>query len=209
MSSCPACKVDNPPGSKFCAGCGAVLPKTPVAVRCALCGAESPEGSRFCKGCGKPAGATAVTGGQTGAGGGVVSARPKAPSQTSQRVKMLLGGGAALYALGIFLMYSELSKVRAVYGAYAGQVPGTGLQWFLIIIDAALACLNVYAISLIAKGDHKYARWLLAAMAVLGAIFLLRGLSGPVIYILINVGLLAGGVWGLMLVSRETKGLAA
>jgi hypothetical protein len=209
MSSCPACRIENPPGSKFCAGCGAVLPKTPVAIRCASCGAESPEGSRFCKGCGRPVGAAAITGGQAVASGGAVSARPKAPSQTMERIKLLLGGGAALYALGIFLMYSELSKIRAAYGPYASQLPGTGLQWFLIIVDAALACLNVYAISLIAKGEHKCAKWLFVAMAVLGAIFLLRGLSGPVIFILINAGLLAGGVWGWMLVSRQAKGLAA
>ncbi len=54
MSTCPGCKTENPPGSKFCAGCGSALPRTPVAVRCAACGAESPEGSRFCKSCGKP-----------------------------------------------------------------------------------------------------------------------------------------------------------
>lgn len=215
MSACPNCKVENPAGSKFCAGCGAALPKTPVDIRCASCGAESPEGSRFCKGCGRAIGAASVTVGQnlnTGRppippGGGAVKAQPKAPSQTMQRVKMLLGGGAALYALGIFLMYSELSKIRAAYGAYAGQVPGTGLQWFLIVLDAALACLNVYAISLIVKGDHKYAKWLFVAMAVLGAIFLLRGLSGPIQYILINVGLLVGGVWGWILVSHEDKAL--
>ncbi len=216
MTTCPGCNSENPPGSKFCAGCGAMLPKTPVNVRCASCGAESPEGSRFCKGCGRPAVAAAIPGGPGpsgggagGAGGVVATARPKAPSETGQRIRMLLGGGAALYALGIFLMYSELAKIRAAYGPYASQVPGTGLQWFLIVVDAALACLNVYAMTLIAKGDHKYAKWLFIAMAVLGAIFLLRGLSGPVIFILINAGLLAGGVWGWMLVSRETKGLTA
>jgi hypothetical protein len=215
MGTCVTCNTENPAGSKFCAGCGAALPKTPVDIRCASCGAESPEGSRFCKGCGRAIGAASVTVGQnlnTGRppippGGGAVRAQPKAPSQTMQRVKMLLGGGAALYALGIFLMYSELAKIKAAYGPYASQVPGTGLQWFLIVVDAVLACLNVYAISLIAKGDHKYAKWLFVAMSVLGAIFLLRGLSGPVIYILINVGLLVGGIWGWILISHEDKAL--
>jgi hypothetical protein len=46
-------------------------------------------------------------------------------------------------------------------------------------------------------------------MGVLGAIFLVKGLSGPVIYILINLGLLASGVYGWILVSREERGLAA
>lgn len=211
MSSCPACKTENPTGSKFCAGCGAALPKTPVNVRCASCGAESPESSRFCKGCGRPISAPPVSQArlvQPPPGGGAGAARPKATSQTIQRVKMLLGAGAALYAIGIFLMYSELSQIRTAYGPYASQVPGTGLQWFLIVLDAALACLNVYAVTLINKGERKYAKWLFVAMAVLGAIFLLRGLSGPVIFILINAGLLAGGIWGWILVSHEDKGLA-
>ena len=205
MGTCVTCNTENPAGSKFCAGCGAALPKIPVNIRCASCGAESPDGSRFCKGCGRAIGAAPPI----PPGGGAVKAQPKVPSQTMQRVKMLLGGGAALYALGIFLMYSDLEKIKAAYGPYASQVPGTGLHWFLIILDAALAGLNVYAISLIAKGDHKYAKWLFVAMGVLGAIFLLRGLSGPVIYILINVGLLVGGVWGWILVSHEDKALPA
>lgn len=214
MISCPVCQAENPPGSKFCAGCGVALPKTPVSLRCAGCGAESPEGSRFCKGCGRPVGAPPVSrqgqpwqrspGGGPGAGGAVA---PKAPSQTIQRVKMLLGAGAGLYAAGIFLMYSELSQIRAAYGAYASQVPGSGLQWFLIVLDAALAGINIYAITLVAKGDFKYAKWLFLAMGVLGTIFLLRGLSGPVTYILINIGLLGSGVYGWILASREEKGL--
>lgn len=214
MSSCPACKVENPPGSKFCAGCGGALPKTPVNLKCAGCGAESPEGSRFCKSCGRPVGTPPASqqgqswqrspAGGRGAGGAV---GPKAPSQTAQRVKVLLGAGAGLYAVGIFLMYSDLARVRAAYGAYASQVPGTGMQWFLIILDAALAGLNLYAVTLVAKADYKYAKWLFIAMGVLGAIFLLKGLSGPVSYILINIGLLGSGVYGWMLASREEKGL--
>jgi hypothetical protein len=216
MSSCPACKAENHRGSKFCAGCGAALPKAPINVPCAACGAESPEGSRFCKGCGRPVGVLPVPkqgqrspGGGPGAGG--AAAGPKAQSQTTQRIKMLLGGGAALYALAIFLMYSQVSQIsqmQTMYGAYAGAMTNSGLLWFLIVLDAALACLNVYAISLIGKGEHKYAKWLLVAMGVLGAIFLLRALSGPVIYIFLNAGLLAGGVYGWMLVSRVDKGLA-
>lgn len=207
MSSCPACKVENPPGSKFCAGCGAALPRTPVNVRCAACGAESPEGSRFCKGCGKPVAAAAVSQERSGpqAGGGVRPVRPKAASETLQRIKMLLGAGAGIYLIGIVLMYTELSRMRAAYGAFAGQLPGAGLQWFLIIVDAVLAAGNVYAISLVDKKDLRYARWLFGAMAVLGAIFLYRGLSGAVIFILLNAGLLAAGVYGWRLVSREER----
>jgi hypothetical protein len=206
VSSCPACKVDNPPGSKFCAGCGAPLPKMPVPVRCAACGAESPEGSRFCKGCGRPTGGPVVL--KQGPDGGAGAVAPKAPSQALQRIKGLLGAGAGLYAVGIFLMYSDLEKVKAAYGAYASQVPGTGMQWFLIILDAALAGLNLYAITLVAKGEFKYAKWLFAAMGGLGAIFLVKGLSGPIQYILINVGLVVSGITGWILISREERGPA-
>jgi hypothetical protein len=215
MSACPACKSENPPGSKFCAGCGGALPKEPVNIRCAACGAESPEGSRFCKGCGKPTGAAAVPTGPSRSwsgsapGGPSGAVRPRAAGEAVQRIKTLLGTGAGLYAFGIFLMYSELAKVRAAFGAYAGQVPGTGLQWFLIVLDAALAAGNIYAITLVGKGEFKYAKWLFGAMAGLGLIFLLRGLSGPVVYILINAGLIASGVYGWRLASREEKGLSA
>lgn len=207
MSACPTCKAENPPGSKFCAGCGAPLPKTPVNVRCAACGAESPEGSRFCKGCGRPlAVATAPAG---PAGPGTAPVRPKAPSENVRRIKMLLGAGAGLYAFGVFLMYSGLEKVRAAYGPYAGQVPGMGLQWFLVVLCSALAAGNIYAVTLAPKGDFKYARWLCAVMVGLGIIFLLRGLSGPVSYILINAGLIACGGFGWRLISAEQRKLAA
>jgi hypothetical protein len=182
----------------------------PVAVRCAACGAESPEGSRFCKGCGLPVGSAAGPAGRAGsgqvrgAGGG-----PKAPGETVQRIKMLLGAGAGLYAFAIYLMYSDLSRARAIYGVYAGQLPGTGFQWFLIVLDACLAAGNLYAISLVGKGDTKYARWLFAAMAGLGLIFLLRNLSGPVSYILLNAAVLAAGVWGWRLISQHQRALAS
>jgi hypothetical protein len=183
----------------------------PASIRCAACGAESPEGSRFCKGCGKPVGSAAGPQGPIvpGGGAGQIATRPKAPSESLQRIKLLLGAGAGLYAFGIFLMYSELARVRAAFGPYAGQVPGSGLQWFLIVLDAALAAGNLYAISLVGKGDFKYARYLFGAMAGLGLIFFLRGLSGPVVYILINAALVAAGVYGWRLVSREARALAA
>lgn len=210
MSSCPSCKAENAAGSKFCAGCGAALPKMPVPVRCAACGAESPEGSRFCKGCGRPVGGPPVSRGGAGQPppGGGTAAGPKAPSQGAQRIKMLLGAGTGLYVLAVFLMYSQVSQLRAMYGAYAGTMSNSNLLWFLIVLDAALACLNVYAVSLVGKGDYKYAKWLFVAMGVLGAIFLLRSLSGPIIYIFLNAGLLAGGIWGWRLISREERAIA-
>lgn len=214
MSVCASCKTENPAGSKFCAGCGAALPRAPVSVACPTCGAASPEGSRFCKGCGKPLGAAPPpTPSQSHGWGrtpsGPAAIRPTVPGQAIQRVKSLLVAGTVLYAIAIFLMYSQISQLRAMYGAYAGAYTNSGLLWFLIVLDAALAALNVYAISLAGKGDTKYAKWLFVAMGVLGIIFLLRGLSGPIVYILLNAGLLASGVWGWTLLSRVEKGLAA
>lgn len=213
MSFCASCKTENPPGSKFCAGCGAALPKTPVNMPCVSCGVESPEGSRFCKGCGKALGASPPPTPQSPGWGRAQTAGPGAPavsqSQTLQRAKMLLGVGAGLYAVAIFLMYSQLAQIRSAFGIYASQVPGVGLNWLLIILDAGLAAGNLYAISLVGKGQYKYAKWLFLTMAVLGGIFLLRNLSGPVIFILLNAGLLAAGVWGNRLLSRQEKGLAA
>jgi predicted membrane channel-forming protein YqfA (hemolysin III family) len=107
-------------------------------------------------------------------------------------------------------MYSQVSQLQAMYGAYAGAYANSGLQWTLIVLDAALAALNVYAISQVTKGQYKLAKGLFVAMGVLGVIFLLRALSvGAIVYILLNAGLLAGGVWGWMLLSREEKGRAA
>ena len=47
--SCPQCRQDNPPGAKFCSGCGGRL----EAV-CPACGHANLPGSRFCNECGKP-----------------------------------------------------------------------------------------------------------------------------------------------------------
>ena len=47
--SCPQCRQDNPPGAKFCSGCGGRL-----EVGCPGCGHAYLPGSRFCNECGKP-----------------------------------------------------------------------------------------------------------------------------------------------------------
>jgi class 3 adenylate cyclase/tetratricopeptide (TPR) repeat protein len=48
MLRCGRCGVDNPPGFRFCGGCGAAL----GTVDCASCGALVPAGQRFCGTCG-------------------------------------------------------------------------------------------------------------------------------------------------------------
>jgi class 3 adenylate cyclase/tetratricopeptide (TPR) repeat protein len=47
--SCPRCRQDNPPGAKFCSGCGERL-----EAICPGCGHSNLPGSRFCNECGRP-----------------------------------------------------------------------------------------------------------------------------------------------------------
>lgn len=51
--NCPGCQFQNPPGARFCAGCGAALP-----AFCTQCGAGLVPGGRFCAGCGTPVAGT-------------------------------------------------------------------------------------------------------------------------------------------------------
>ena len=57
MSRCPQCQHENPPGARFCNGCGAR-----VELACAGCGQVNPSGSRFCNGCGAKLGDPAPAG---------------------------------------------------------------------------------------------------------------------------------------------------
>ena len=52
---CSACSHENRSQAKFCAACGAPLPRA-----CASCGAELPDGARFCDACGVPVAGPAV-----------------------------------------------------------------------------------------------------------------------------------------------------
>ena len=45
---CPACQAPNPPGAKFCQGCGGKL----GSIKCPKCGADAPASAKFCQGCG-------------------------------------------------------------------------------------------------------------------------------------------------------------
>jgi membrane protease subunit (stomatin/prohibitin family) len=48
--ACAACQTANPPGAKFCMGCGQAM--APALVHCTECGTELPPGARFCATCG-------------------------------------------------------------------------------------------------------------------------------------------------------------
>jgi len=65
---CPSCAHENRSQAKFCAGCGAGLPRG-----CAQCGAELPAGARFCDACG------------TGVGAAPAPATPAAPGAYTPR----------------------------------------------------------------------------------------------------------------------------
>ena len=49
MTTCSNCGVENPAGSRFCGGCGAVLSQL-----CAACGTANDPSMRFCNQCGSP-----------------------------------------------------------------------------------------------------------------------------------------------------------
>jgi class 3 adenylate cyclase/tetratricopeptide (TPR) repeat protein len=53
--SCPQCRQDNPPGAKFCSGCGGRLESV-----CPACGHPTLPGGRFCNECGKPVAAASA-----------------------------------------------------------------------------------------------------------------------------------------------------
>lgn len=128
MSTCPGCKTENPPGSKFCAGCGSALPRTPVNVRCASCGAESPEGSRFCKECGKPVSAAAPSAGPAWAGPSRPSATappppPPAPPAYQSPLQSLFAratGGAATAGAPRKPLSQGARRIKTLLGAGAG-----------------------------------------------------------------------------------------
>jgi class 3 adenylate cyclase len=54
---CPQCRAGNPPGARFCSGCGGRL-----AAACPACGHANPPGSRFCNECGRSLSAPADAG---------------------------------------------------------------------------------------------------------------------------------------------------
>ncbi len=58
--ACTSCGVANPPGARFCMGCGSAMAAPPT--HCTGCGAELVAGARFCPSCGTPAGGSPPVG---------------------------------------------------------------------------------------------------------------------------------------------------
>jgi class 3 adenylate cyclase/tetratricopeptide (TPR) repeat protein len=73
--SCPQCRQDNPPGAKFCSGCGGRL-----EVVCPGCGHANLPGSRFCNECGRPVAAPPV------AASGLASPQSYMPRHLAERI---------------------------------------------------------------------------------------------------------------------------
>lgn len=216
MSACTKCGLENPAGSKFCAGCGTAIPANP---RCSSCGTESPAGSKFCKKCGAALQGAAPSPGRTGTplrggatgpaglgGGGVVTpVRPGALSENLSKVKTLLLVSIGLYAVGLFFNFSGLSKLNQL--RQFGVPVDTTQVWFLILVDIALAGLSAFAVMELGKGSIKLAKPATVANAILGAIATLMFFKSGIVSIALNGGLLACGVWGRMLISKEERPL--
>jgi hypothetical protein len=213
MPACANCGLENPPGSRFCAGCGKAMP---VALKCAACGAESPQASKFCKACGAVLQAAAATSAQSGpvvpppppvrgTTGVTGSAAPRAAaaSETLSKLKGILWASIGIIAVALYLNYSQIARMQAFYG----QLADTSSSWFLIILDVGLAALSVYAVTQLGKGQLKPAKAAFVANAIVGGVALLLFFKGGIIPIAMNGGLAAISIWGRLLVSREERPL--
>ncbi len=49
--ACSSCQAPNPPGAKFCSGCGTAI-TAPKAAHCTQCGTAAAPGAKFCGNCG-------------------------------------------------------------------------------------------------------------------------------------------------------------
>lgn len=207
MTGCAKCGFENPPDSKFCASCGAVMP---VDTRCPACGSVNPPDSKFCKQCGQILGGTVqqsqITSTQrvsSSTGFGVVGATKQgARGGALDTVKQLLWGAVGLYGIAAYLNYSSMAALQAYLGAFAD----TSTSGFLIMLDFALAGLSGYAAMQLDKGETGLAKKAVIANAVTGAITLFV-FHGGIIEIAMNGCLLVLGVWGWRLLNQGQRSL--
>jgi hypothetical protein len=136
---------------------------------------------------------------------GAVAARG-ALSENLARVKTLLLVAIGLYCVGLFFNFSGLSRLNQLRQLY-GLQPDTTQLWFLILVDIGLAGLSAYAVMELGKGNIKLARAATVANAILGAIATLLFFRSGIVSIALNGGLLACGIWGRMLISKEERPL--
>jgi hypothetical protein len=131
------------------------------------------------------------------------AARGAALSENLAKVKWILWAAVGICAVGLYLNYYSMSRVRAFMGPFAD----TSTSWFLIILDIGLIGLSAGAALKLDKGDFKLAKTALLANAIVGGIATLLFFKSGVISIALNGGLLACGIWGRMLISKEERPL--
>jgi hypothetical protein len=136
-------------------------------------------------------------------GGG---ARGAALSENLSKVKTLLMVAIGLYGVGLFFNFSGLSRLNQ-FRQFYGVQPDTTQIWFLILVDIGLAGLSAYAVMELGKGNIKLAKAATVANAILGAIATLLFFKSGIVSIALNGGLLACGIWGRMLISKEERPL--
>src|SRR6186997_1425633 len=88
---CATCRFENPPGARFCAGCG-----QPLTAFCASCGQQLVPGGKFCASCGTPV--TGAPAAPAGAATGEVP--PEAPAAERRLVTILFADIVGSTSLG-------------------------------------------------------------------------------------------------------------
>jgi hypothetical protein len=130
-------------------------------------------------------------------------ARPGTLSENLSKVKILLWVSIGLYAVGLYLNYSSMSQMRAIYGQFAD----TTQSWFMILLDVGVGGLSAYAAFELSKGIVKLAKAATIANAIVGGIATLLFFKSGIVSIALNGGLAACGIWGRLLISKEERPL--
>jgi hypothetical protein len=124
-------------------------------------------------------------------------------SENLAKVKWILWAAVGICAIGLYLNYYSMSRVRAFMGPFAD----TSTSWFLMILDIGLIGLSAAAALKLDKGDFKLAKTALLADAIVGGIAAIIYFRSGIISIALNGGLAACGIWGRMLISKEERPL--
>jgi len=207
MTTCTKCGFENPPDSKFCASCGALIP---VDVRCPGCGAVNQPDNKFCKQCGQVLGGTVLQSQSTSiqrvsssTGSGIVGVtKPGTRAEALDTAKKLLWAVVALYGYAAYLNYSSIETLQTYLGPFAD----TSTTGFLIMLDFVLAGLSGYAAIQLDKGEDSLAKKAMTVNAATGAITLFL-FHSAISEIMLNGGLLVLGVWGWRLLNQRQRPL--
>ena len=119
------------------------------------------------------------------------------------RIKGILWGSVGLYAVGLFLNYSQISRIPEMMRAYVD----TSNIWFFIVIDVVLGGLSGFASAQVVKGNLKPAKAAMIANAAVGVIATLLSLKAGILSVVMNAALGVGGIYGWLLISKEERPL--